>query len=84
MVLTETEEILVIIAGAVVLMALLSNILKDFRSMSRDAKKQVRQREKDEAYLKELKRVIDKKNEELQQHIKEKNNGWEKMDWYST
>lgn len=74
MVLTETEEILVIIAGAVVLMALLSNILKDFRSMSRDAKKQVRQREKDEAYLKELKRVIDKKNEELQQHIKEKNN----------
>lgn len=75
MVLTETEEILVIIAGAVVLMALLSNILKDFRSMSRDAKKQVRQREKDEAYLKELKRVIDKKNEELQQHIKEKNNG---------
>lgn len=75
MVLTETEEILVIIAGAVVLMALLSNILKDFRSMSRDAKKQIRQREKDEAYLKELKRVIDKKNEELQQHIKEKNNG---------
>lgn len=75
MVLTETEEILVIIAGAVVLMALLSNILKDFRSMSRDAKKQVRQREKDEAYLQELKRVIDKKNEELQQHIKEKNNG---------
>lgn len=75
MVLTETEEILVIIAGAVVLMALLSNILKDFHSMSRDAKKQVRQREKDEAYLKELKRVIDKKNEELQQHIKEKNNG---------
>lgn len=75
MVLTETEEILVIIAGAVVLMALLSNIFKDFRSMSRDAKKQVRQREKDEAYLKELKRVIDKKNEELQQHIKEKNNG---------
>lgn len=75
MVLTETEEILVIIAGAVVLMALLSNILKDFRSMSRDAKKQVRQREKDEAYLKELKRVIDMKNEELQQHIKEKNNG---------
>ena len=75
MVLTETEEILVIISGAVVLMALLSNILKDFRSMSRDAKKQVRQREKDEAYLKELKRVIDMKNEELQQHIKEKNNG---------
>ena len=39
MVLTETEEILVICAGAVVLMALISNILKDYRSMTRDAKK---------------------------------------------
>ena len=72
MVLTETEEILVICAGAVVLMALISNILKDYRSMTRDAKKEVTQREKDEAYVKELKRVIDKKNEELQRQIKEK------------
>ena len=72
MVLTETEEILVICAGAVVLMALISNILKDYRSMTRDAKKEVAQREKDEAYVKELKRVIDKKNEELQRIIKEK------------
>lgn len=72
MVLTETEEILVICAGAVVLMALISNILKDYRSMTRDAKKEVAQREKDEAYVKELKRVIDKKNEELQRQIKEK------------
>ena len=72
MVLTETEEILVICAGAVVLMALFSNILKDYRSMTRDAKKEVTQREKDEAYVKELKRVIDKKNEELQRRIKEK------------
>ena len=35
MVLTETEEMLVIVAGAIVLMALISNILKDYRSMSR-------------------------------------------------
>ena len=72
MVLTETEEMLVIVAGAIVLMALISNILKDYRSMSREAKKEVTQREKDEAYVKELKRVIDQKNEELQRQIEEK------------
>ena len=72
MVLTETEEMLVIVAGAIVLMALISNILKDYRSMSREAKKEVAQREKDEAYVKELKRVIDQKNEELQRQIEEK------------
>ena len=62
---------LVIVAGAIVLMALISNILKDYRSMSREAKKEVAQREKDEAYVKELKRVIDQKNEELQRQIEE-------------
>ena len=74
MILSETEEILVILAGAVVLMALFSNILKDYRNMTREAKKQIALREKDEAYVKELKQVIDKKNEELQHRIKEKNN----------
>lgn len=74
MILTETEEILVVLAGAVVLMALFSNILKDYRNMTREAKKQIALREKDEAYVKELKQVIDKKNEELQHRIKEKNN----------
>ena len=74
MILSETEEILVVLAGAVVLMALFSNILKDYRNMTREAKKQIALREKDEAYVKELKQVIDKKNEELQHHIKEKNN----------
>ena len=74
MILTETEEILVVLAGAVVLMALFSNILKDYRNMTREAKKQIALREKDEAYVKELKQVIDKKNEELQRRIKEKNN----------
>ena len=63
---------LVIVAGAIVLMALISNILKDYQSMSREAKKEVAQREKDEAYVKELKRVIDQKNEELQRQIEEK------------
>ena len=74
MILSKTEEILVILAGAVVLMALFSNILKDYRNMTRDAKKQIALKKKDEAYVKELKQVIDKKNEELQRRIKEKNN----------
>ena len=74
MILTETEEILVVLAGAVVLMALFSNIFKDYRNMTRDAKKQIALKKKDEAYVKELKQVIDKKNEELQRRIKEKNN----------
>ena len=74
MILSETEEILVVLAGAVVLMALFSNILKDYRNMTRDAKKQIALKKKDEAYVKELKQVIDKKNEELQHRIKEKNN----------
>ena len=74
MILSETEEILVILAGAVVLMALCTNILKDYRNMTRDAKKQIALKKKDEAYVKELKQVIDKKNEELQRRIKEKNN----------
>ena len=72
MILSETEEILVILAGAVVLMALFTNILKDYRNMTRDAKKQIALKKKDEAYVKELKQVIDKKNEELQRRIKEK------------
>ena len=74
MILSETEEILVILAGAVVLTALFTNILKDYRNMTRDAKKQIALKKKDEAYVKELKQVIDKKNEELQRRIKEKNN----------
>ena len=74
MILSETEEFLVILAGAVVLMALFSNILKDYRNMTRDAKKQIALKKKDEAYVKELKQVIDKKNEALQRRIKEKNN----------
>ena len=73
MILTETEEILVVLAGAVVLMALFSNILKDYRNMTREAKKQIALREKDEAYVKELKQVIDKKMKSYN-IIKRKNN----------
>ena len=71
MILTETEEMLVIILGAFMFMAIIGNTIKDYRRMSREAKKEVAQREKDEAYVKQLKEVIDLKTEKLQKQIKE-------------
>lgn len=72
MILSETEEMLVIIFGAFMFMAIIGNTIKDYRRMTREAKKEVAQREKDEAYLKQLKEVIDLKAEKLQKQIKEK------------
>ena len=71
MILSETEEMLVIIFGAFLFMAIIGNTIKDYRRMSREAKKEVAQREKDEAYVKQLKEVIDLKTEKLQKQIKE-------------
>ena len=71
MILSETEEMLVIIFGAFMFMAIIGNTIKDYRRMSREAKKEVAQREKDEAYVKQLKEVIDLKTEKLQKQIKE-------------
>lgn len=66
MILSDSEEILVILVGAVILMALLGNVIKDYKTMNREAKQKVAQREKDEAYVKKLKAVIDLKHQELQ------------------
>lgn len=74
MILSETEEMLVIIAAAFILMAIIGNTIKDYRRMSREAKNKVAQRKKDEAYVKALKDVIDKKTARLQQQLKEQNN----------
>ena len=71
MILSETEEMLVIIFGAFLFMAIIGNTIKDYRRMTREAKKEVAQREKDEAYVKQLKEVIDLKTEKLQKQIKE-------------
>ncbi|MEN8826297.1 MAG: hypothetical protein ABF273_08090 [Wenyingzhuangia sp.] len=62
---------LVIIFGAFLFMAIIGNTIKDYRRMTREAKKEVAQREKDEAYVKQLKEVIDLKTEKLQKQIKE-------------
>lgn len=68
MILSETEEMLVIIAAAFILMAIIGNTIKDYRRMSREAKNKVAQRKKDEAYVNALKAAVDKKTEELKQH----------------
>ena len=71
MILSETEEILVIIFGAFIFMAILGNTIKDYKNMSREAKKEVAKRERDEAYVKKLKEAIDLKNEKLQKQIEQ-------------
>ncbi len=73
MILSETEEILVVLGGAVIIMAMLGNMLKDYRRMSHDAKRKVAQQERDEAYVKKLKKIVDEKNEVLQQEIRKQN-----------
>ncbi|MDA9886176.1 hypothetical protein N9D55_01935 [Flavobacteriaceae bacterium] len=70
MILSDAEEILVILGGAVIIMAMLGNVLKDYRSMSRDAKNKVAQKERDENYVRKLKEIVDQKNEALQKELK--------------
>lgn len=73
MILTESEQMLVIILGAFMFMAIIGSTIKDYRRMSKEAKKKIKQFENDAAYVKELKEVIDEKNETLQKQIREKN-----------
>ena len=73
MILSDAEEILVILGGAVIIMAMLGNVLKDYRSMSRAAKRKVAQKEQDEAYVRKLKKIVDEKNEALQEEIRKQN-----------
>ncbi|MDA9984594.1 hypothetical protein N9E55_01770 [Flavobacteriaceae bacterium] len=70
MILSDAEEILVILGGAVIIMAMMGNVLKDYRSMSRDAKNKVAQKERDENYVRKLKEIVDQKNEALQKELK--------------
>ena len=71
MILSETEEILVIIIGAFIFMAILGNTIKDYKNMTHEAKKEVAKRKKDEDYIKKLKAAIDLKNEKLQKQIEQ-------------
>ena len=73
MILSDAEEILVILGGAVIIMAMLGNVLKDYRSMSRDAKNKVAQKERDENYVRKLKEIVDQKNKTLQKELNKQN-----------
>ena len=41
--------------------------------MSRDDKRKVAQQEQDEAYVRKLKKIVDEKNEALQEEIRKQN-----------
>lgn len=71
-ILSEAEEMLVIVVGAAIFMAIIGNTIKDYRRMRWEAKKQLIQKEEDEALVRNLKKIIDQKNEQLQKAIEEK------------
>ena len=66
MILTDTEKILVALGALVIILAIIVNAIKDYKRMTREANKKVEQKLKDEEYIRELKKIIDKKNKELQ------------------
>jgi len=70
MYLSDTEEMLVIVGGAVVIMAIVGATVKDYRRMRWEAKKEIEKKEKEEAYIKKLTALIDEKNKLLQAQLK--------------
>lgn len=70
MYLSDTEEMLVIVGGAVVIMAIVGATVKDYRRMRWEAKKEVEKKEKEEAYIKKLTALIEEKNKLLQAQLK--------------
>ncbi|MDB2456472.1 hypothetical protein N9W60_01185 [Flavobacteriaceae bacterium] len=68
----SSEEWLVILAASVIIIGLLVKTYRDYRNMTFEMNKKIARKEKDEAYLRKLKEVVDKKNEELQRIIKSK------------
>ena len=68
----SSEEWLVILAASVIIIGLLVKTYIDYRKMTFEMNKKMARKEKDEAYLRKLKEVVDKKNEELQRIIKSK------------
>jgi hypothetical protein len=68
----SNEEWLVILAASVIIIGLLVKTYRDYRNMTFEMNKKIARQEKDEAYLRKLKEVVDKKNEELQRIINSK------------
>ena len=72
MILTDSEKILVALGALVIILAIIANAIKDYRTMTREANKKIEQKLKDEEYVRELKKIIDKKNRELEKIVKSK------------
>ena len=68
----SSEEWLVILAASVIIIGLLVKTYRDYKNMTFEMNKKIARQKKDEAYLRKLKEVVDKKNEELQIIIKSK------------
>jgi len=66
---SESEEWLVVLAASVIIIGLLVKSYRDYKSMTADMNKKIKRQKDDEAYIKKLKDVVDKKNEQLQKII---------------
>ena len=66
---SESEEWLVVLAASVIIIGLLVKSYRDYKSMTADMNKKIKRQKDDEAYIKKLKDVVDKKNEQLQRHF---------------
>ena len=79
MILTDSEKILVALGALVIILAIVVNAIKDYKRMTREANKKIKQKLKDEEYIRELKKIIDKKNKELEEIVKSKKNWCENL-----
>ena len=66
MILTDSEKILVALGALIIILAIIVNTIRDYKRMSIEADKKVRQKIKDEEYARNLKKIIDKKYKELE------------------
>ena len=64
-ILSDTEEILVIIVGLSLVIGLLIKSYRDYKSMTNEYNIKMRKKEKDEKYVKNLIKEINAKNELL-------------------
>lgn len=70
MYLSDGEEWLVILVAGTIVLGLIIKSYRDYKTMSAEANRKIERQKKDEAYVRELKKVIDEKNELLQKAIK--------------
>ena len=66
---SESEEWLVVLAASVIIIGLLVKSYRHYKSMTAEMNKKIKRQKDDEAYVKKLKDVVDKKNEQLQKMI---------------